>query len=537
MIDKKHSTAAILVKSVVAANMLGNLLGVALTFIYFAVLIPRLAYGAPAGPLGSRMGFFLAVTAFVIAFVAPINIRFVWPLVRQVKQRLGRGHHGALEPEEAQVLKRLVGRLMKLPVKLAGTNLAAWVIAAAIVSGWAHVAPDLYPWPHETSHKVSAWMILVAAPITMLWIYFAQERWVRQKIRKFFPAEVFESVPTTFRINVLPRLLAVSLVISCVPLALVSHMALTQIHDIKAGRQSLDNFLMYMPDVIWFLLGVFGVLAAGLAVFLAKSVSEPLKDFESAMISVRKGDLDTHVPVVSNDEIGHVVEGFNQMIHDLKEADTIKDTFGRYLSKEVVDEILKSPGGVELKGELRDISILVSDLREFTRLTAALKPRQVLEIINSFFETMTDIIISHRGAIDEFTGDGILVFFGAPQAIPDHCGRAVRCALDMQKAMAGLNMRLSGQGLPELRMGIGVNCGQLIVGNIGSEKRKKYGALGSPINLAFRIEGQTTGGEVLVSSEIHRRLNGQLVVDQARESLLKGLDDPITLYRVVGLVG
>ena len=537
MMDKKRSTAAILVKSVVVVNILGNLMGVALTFIYFSILIPRLTDGASMGPIGSRVGFVIAVTAFVIAFVAPVNARFVWPLVRQVKRRLDGDRQGTVKPEDVEALKRLAGTLMKLPVKLAGTNLAAWVIAAAVVSGWAQLAPNLYPWPHETSHKVSAWMILVAGPITMLWMYFAQERWLRLKIRELFPCQALESVPLTFRVNALPRLLTVSLVIGCVPLALVSHLALIQIHDIKAGKQSLDNFLMYMPDVIWFLLGVFGVLAAGLAVFLSKGVSELLQSFESAMIAVRKGDLDTHVPVVSNDELGHVMEGFNLMIHDLKEADTIKDTFGRYLSKEVVDEILKSPGGVELKGELRDISVLVSDLREFTRLTAALKPRQVLEIINSYFETMTDIIISHRGAIDEFTGDGILVFFGAPQTIPDHCGRAVRCALDMQKAMGGLNERLNGRGLPDLRMGIGVNCGQLIVGNIGSEKRKKYGALGSPINLAFRIEAQTTGGEVLVSPEVRRRLNGQLLVDQAKESFLKGIDDPVTLYRVVGLVG
>ena len=176
-----------------------------------------------------------------------------------------------------------------------------------------------------------------------------------------------------------------------------------------------------------------------------------------------------------------------------------------------------------MKGELRDISVLVADLREFTGLTAALGPRQVLEIINRYFESMTEIIVDQRGTIDEFTGDGILVFFGAPQAIPDHCRHAVRCALDMQEAMGALNMELSRVALPELRMGIGVNCGQLIVGNIGSEKRKKYGALGSPINLAFRIEAQTVGGEVLVSPEIHSHLNGQLVVDQARESLLQGL--------------
>ena len=187
-------------------------------------------------------------------------------------------------------------------------------------------------------------MVLVVAPITMLWIYFAQERWLRLKILELFPAKALESVPSAYRINVLLRLLAVSLVIGCVPLALVSHLALSQIHDIKAGKQSLDNFLTYMPTVIWFLLGVFGVLAAGLAVFLSKSVSEPLKSFESAMAAVRKGDLDTHVPVVSNDEIGHVVEGFNLMIHDLKEADTVKDTFGDTSAEKLLTRFSNLPG-------------------------------------------------------------------------------------------------------------------------------------------------------------------------------------------------
>jgi len=537
MIHTKHFTASILVRSVVAINVLGNMAGAILTYIFFALLMPRLDPASAASTFANRTGFFIALVAFVFALVAPINTRWVLPLIREVKQRFGREDHGDITPDDVEGLRLLAGNLMKLPVKLAGTTLAAWIIAALVVSGWAHAAPDLYPWPHQSSHKLSAWMVLVAAPITMLWIYFSQERWLRLKIRELFPAEALESVLPTYRINVLPRLLVVSLVVGIGPLALVSHVALHQIHEIKAGKQSLDNFLTYMPDVIWFLLGVFGVLAAGLAVFLAKSVSEPLQSFESAMTAVRKGDLDVHVPVVSNDEIGHMGDGFNRMVRDLKQVDTIKDTFGRYLSREVVEEILKSPGGVELKGELRDISILVSDLRGFTRLTESLGPRQVLEMINRYLEQMTDIIVVNGGTIDEFTGDGILVFFGAPQAFPDHCQRAVQCGLDMQHAMEGLNSRLALRGLPELRMGIGINCGQLIVGNIGSEKRKKYGALGSPINLAFRIEGQTAGGEVLVSPEVYTHLHERLVVDQARESLLKGLDDPITLYRVVGLVG
>ena len=228
-------------------------------------------------------------------------------------------------------------------------------------------------------------------------------------------------------------------------------------------------------------------------------------------------------------------EGFNGMVQEHNSLDSIRETFGPYLSAEVVNEILKSPGGEDLTGELREITILVSDIREFTRTTELLEPRQVLEIINRYLEEMTDIIMKHGGTIDEFTGDGILVFFGAPTFVPDHCTRAVACALEMQKAMEGLNRGNLRLGLPELQMGIGINSGQLIVGNIGSEKRKKYGAVGIPINLAFRVQAEAEGGEILVSPAVFHNLGGELLVEEKRQCSLKGIEQPVILYRVEGL--
>ena len=177
----------------------------------------------------------------------------------------------------------------------------------------------------------------------------------------------------------------------------------------------------------------------------------------------------------------------------------------------------------------------MSDIREFTRTTKFLEPGQVLEIINRYLEEMTDIIMKHGGTIDEFTGDGILVFFGAPTFVPDHCKRAVACALEMQKAMEGLNRGNLRLGLPELQMGIGVNSGQLIVGDIGSEKRKKYGAVGIPINLAFRVQAEAEGGEILVSPAVFHNLGGELLVGERRQCSLKGIEQPVILYRVEGL--
>jgi len=320
-----------------------------------------------------------------------------------------------------------------------------------------------------------------------------------------------------------------------VPLLLLSHVTLHQVSEIQAGRQSVDNFLNYSPALIWFVTILFTVVAISLSIFLAKSISEPLKDLEKGMERAGSGDVYSAVSVLSNDDIGTVQEGFNRMIEERRELDSIKDTFGRYLTAEVVEEILKSRGGIDLEGNLRDMTILVADIRGFTSLTESLEPHQVLAIVNRFLETMTDIIMKHSGTIDEFTGDGILVFFGAPKFMEDHCIRAVACALEMQAAMGSLNASNRDLGLPPIQAGIGINSGLLIVGNIGSEKRKKYGAVGSPINIAFRIQAEALGGETIVSSEIVDRLRGKIAVMHKRESLLKGLDKPLDLFCVASL--
>ncbi len=536
MTCERSCTAAILVSATAAINALGNLLGAALTFVFFGVLEPRLSYGATSAFQGfwDRAMVFVAVVGIAFAIIAPINGRWIMSLYREVRD--------ALEPESShqnlgddqEKLRIIGGKLLRLPVRLAGTTLAGWIIAAVVISALPHVAPRLFPWPHTTSHQISAWLVPVGAPVTMSWIYFAQERWLQLKIPRLLPPDILLRVPFTYRINVLPKLLTVFIVMSILPVTLISHITLHQISEVHAGHQSIENFLDSVPTVIGFLLATFAAMAVGLSIVVARSVSDPLRNVGAAMDAVRAGDLDVHVPVVSNDEIGQMSEGFNRMVREHKELDSIRDTFGRYVSQEVVTEILKSPGGVDLMGEMRDITILVADLRGFTQIADSLNPRKVLELINRFLQEMTDIILTHQGTIDEFTGDGILVFFGAPRVLPDHSLRAVACALEMQEAMKRLNQENVALGFPELRMGIGINRGELIIGNIGSEKRKKYGAVGSPINIAFRIEAETHGGDILVSPTVRERVNGAIAFEHRATAHLKGLEKPVTLYQPIG---
>ena len=215
----------------------------------------------------------------------------------------------------------------------------------------------------------------------------------------------------------------------------------------------------------------------------------------------------------------------------------IRDTFGRYLSDEIVENLLERPGGLALGGEKRRVTIMMADLRGFTSLSERLPPEKVVRMINHFLEEMTEVIVKHRGTIDEFIGDAILAIFGAPELREDDADRAVACALEMQLAMAKVNERNLQEGLPTVEMGIGVNTGEVVVGNIGSKKRAKYGVVGSTVNLTSRVESYTLGGQILVAPSTYEAVASPLVVQARMEVEPKGVKRPITIHDVVGIEG
>ena len=196
----------------------------------------------------------------------------------------------------------------------------------------------------------------------------------------------------------------------------------------------------------------------------------------------------------------------------------LRRTFGRYLSDDVVSSLLESDEGLEIRGERRRVSILVADLRGFTSLTEALAPDEIVSILNNYLATMADVIQEYHGTVDEFLGDAILAHFGALTTRDDDAERAVACAIAMQLAIEDVNRINRERGLPDVEMGIGVATGDVIVGNLGSEKRSKHTAIGSAVNLASRIEGYTLGGEILVSQATFEDVDGLVHVDRVRES-------------------
>ena len=220
-----------------------------------------------------------------------------------------------------------------------------------------------------------------------------------------------------------------------------------------------------------------------------------------------------------------------------RSAAEMRRTFGRYLTDEVVVSLLETPGGLTLGGERRKVTILISDLRGFSAISESLPPEQVVTILNLYLGMMSDTVTHYNGTINEFIGDGIFVMFGAPVYREDDSERAVACAIAMQAAMTEVNRQNQELGLPTIEMGIGINTGEVVVGNIGSQRRAKYTVIGNHVNLAARIESYTVGGQILISEGTFHDAGDSVQVDRHIQVEPKGIKEPITLYNVSGISG
>jgi adenylate cyclase len=220
-----------------------------------------------------------------------------------------------------------------------------------------------------------------------------------------------------------------------------------------------------------------------------------------------------------------------------KSLELLKKMFGRYLSTEVMASLIENPSALELGGEKRRVTIMMTDLRGFTALSERFEPEQVVHMLNSYFEIMVEVVFKFGGTINEIIGDALLVIFGAPQEMPDRAQRAIACAIEMQNAMAKVNRQNRAQGLPELEMGIGLNETEVIVGNIGSSQRSKYSVVGSGVNMTSRIESYSVGGQVLISESVHQEVGELLRIDSQREVFPKGAGTPLKIYEVGGISG
>jgi adenylate cyclase len=215
----------------------------------------------------------------------------------------------------------------------------------------------------------------------------------------------------------------------------------------------------------------------------------------------------------------------------------IRETFGRYLTDDVVATVLESPAGPRLGGEKRKVTMMMTDLRGFTSLSERLSPERVVIILNRYLAAMVTVIKKYQGTIDEFIGDAIFVLFGAPVWKEDDAQRAVACAVAMQLAMEQVNEQNRQDDLPEVEMGIGIHTGQVVLGNIGSPERMKYGVVGRHVNLTSRIQSYSIGGQILISETTRREVGPILRIGKQMEIKAKGIEHPVTVSEALGIGG
>lgn len=275
-----------------------------------------------------------------------------------------------------------------------------------------------------------------------------------------------------------------------------------------------------------------------------KALQSNLRHLTWKTQQVAGGDLEQKV-----DFMGDFSTAFNRMTQQLKDSrkqlidlnkqlerrnQFIRETFGRYTSDDIVGVLLDMPEGLKLGGEKRQLTLLMSDLRGFTALVEHLEATAVVALLNHYLSIMVEIIHRHGGTIDEIIGDAIFVLFGAPVAMSDAAQRAVRCALEMQQAMRQVNEHNLNRHWPEIEMGIALHTGEVVVGNIGSSQRSKYGVVGQAVNLTARIESFTVGGQVLVSPTLLQAAGQGLILGDEIEVHAKGMRKTLRCRELLG---
>jgi len=248
-----------------------------------------------------------------------------------------------------------------------------------------------------------------------------------------------------------------------------------------------------------------------------------------------RGNLDYKIPEGRSDEVGELVRSFNHMASELKKKELMKEVFNLYVSPDVADEIMKAPESLDLGGNRRRLTVVFADIRGFTAHSSAMSPEQTVKILNRYFSLITEVVFSFGGTIDKFIGDAVMCVFGSPLYTPAHLEQAVKTSVAIRDVLERVNALRQGRGEPAMRMGIGLDSGPVIVGNMGSRQRMEYTVVGDAVNIASRLSDIAEGAEILVKDALYPSIQGFARAIEVEPAVIKGVDKPLGLYSIVEL--
>jgi len=307
------------------------------------------------------------------------------------------------------------------------------------------------------------------------------------------------------------------------PLVLLTEIDSAEVAAMLEGLQ--DRFLIAAAAVI--------VICLILTRLLAGNIETPLVQLTSAAKKIEEGDLTVELDRRGVDEFGRLSGAVNAMVKGLRERETIKQVFGQYVTTQVSEEVLR--GEIALEGEARRVTVLFSDIRNFTSMAEKLSALEVVRFLNDYFSEMVDAVFENDGMLDKFIGDGLMAVFGAIGDTSDHARKAVRTGLRMKALVAKINGNRDIAGLPPIAIGIGVHTDEVILGNIGSRKRLQYTAIGDGVNTCSRIESlnKELGTTLLVTEATYELIKDGFECRPAQKAVIRGKAEPVMCYEVL----
>lgn len=299
------------------------------------------------------------------------------------------------------------------------------------------------------------------------------------------------------------------------------------------------SFLKKLQITLLLIGGFILLIAIALSFLLAGGVTKPVRALASAARKIGEGELDTTTHIQTGDELEELGDAFNEMAKGLKEREFIKSTFERYVSKAVASEIIKNPEMVRLGGLKKELTVMFSDIGGFTTLSETLMPEEIVKHLNEYFEGMSSAILEFNGTINQFQGDAVVAFWGAPVPQENHALLACLAALKCREFLKTLQEKWVRQGLPERTFRFGINTGEMVVGNIGSSSRFEYTVIGDEVNLASRLEGANKiyGTQVLISENTHKLVKEDVIVRELDVIRVVGKTQPVRIYELVSQKG
>lgn len=265
--------------------------------------------------------------------------------------------------------------------------------------------------------------------------------------------------------------------------------------------------------------------------FTARSLHRPIRSLTRTMADLRGGNLDAFAAVQTDDEIGELAANYNEMLRGLRDRETVREAFGKFVNPRIAELILKRPE--TLQGDVRTATILFTDIERFTTITESLSPQATIDLLNAYFSVVMEPVSRFGGVITNFTGDSLLAAFNVPEEDPDHAANAVRAALEIERLLKG---RTFGSQGAVLRTRIGINTGPVVAGAVGASDRLGYTILGDAVNVAARLEqlNKNYGSLILVSEETARSAGKAFRFEPIGEVMVKGREQPIRAFKVLG---